>query len=520
MALFHKQVTRYVDENGRQVRKSTPGARKKKDKSKVWTGRYRDANGDKQEVTLFPDKEASRQKLAGLVRKAGQAETGLVSSFDDAGKKPLAEHIDDWLTTLKARNRSANHIAKLGGDVRRTEAACGWKRLKNLSLCDAEKYLAERRETRKDKDGNLIPGLSIAASNDHVAALKNFGNWLIRTRPKRWPENPFSGMTKLNSEGDVRLERRPASSEELPKLLTAAANGKPFRGLTGEDRVALYLVATETGFRASELASLTVASLNLSAEIPTIAVEAAVSKRRRRDVQPIRCELAVRLKTWLAAKLSAVTTLQLDGHAAMRLWPGTWNEKAAKMLRVDLEAAGIPFQDAAGQRLDFHSLRGTFATNLAMAGVSPKAAQELMRHSDINLTMKVYTNLRLSDVASDLEKLPPLPTGEPRQLRATGTTDQRANVSGGRSDKTTVSVARLVAHSSDDSCHRLISVDESQASQNNRETPMSTDKKIPDLQGFDEDCGPVMLAENHRNQEPPVRFELTTYALRKHRSTN
>jgi len=316
MALFHKQVTRYVDENGRQVRKSTPGARKKKDKSKVWTGRYRDANGDKQEVTLFPDKEASRQKLAGLVRKAGQAETGLVSSFDDAGKKPLAEHIEDWLTTLKARNRSANHIAKLGGYVLRTVAACGWKRLKNLSLCDAEKYLAERRETRKDKDGNLIPGLSIAASNDHVAALKNFGNWLIRTRPKRWPENPFSGMAKLNSEGDVRLERRPASSEELPKLLTAAANGKPFRGLTGEDRVALYLVATETGFRASELASLTVASLNLSAEIPTIAVEAAVSKRRRRDVQPIRCELAVRLKTWLAAKLSAVTTLQLDGHAA------------------------------------------------------------------------------------------------------------------------------------------------------------------------------------------------------------
>ena len=91
------------------------------------------------------------------------------------------------------------------------------------------------------------------------------------------------------------------------------------------------------------------------------------------------------------------------------------------MLRRDLDAAGVPFEDTAGRRLDFHSLRGTFATNLAMAGVSPKAAQELMRHSDINLTMRTYTQLSLIDVASDLNKLPSLPTGEPQTLRATGT---------------------------------------------------------------------------------------------------
>ena len=35
------------------------------------------------------------------------------------------------------------------------------------------------------------PGLSFASSNDHVAALQNFGNWLIKGRPKRWPENPL-----------------------------------------------------------------------------------------------------------------------------------------------------------------------------------------------------------------------------------------------------------------------------------------------------------------------------------------
>jgi integrase/recombinase XerC len=516
MSLFHKRITRYIDENGKQVRKSTPGAFKNTEKSKVWTGRYRDANGFRKEVTLYRDKEASRQKLAELVRKAQQTETGLVSSFEDSAKKTLTEHINDWLATLKARNRSAKHIAKIGGYVRRTADACGWKRLKQLSLSDAERYLAERREANVDSEGNSTPGLSIAASNDHIAALKNFGNWLIKSRPKRWPENPFSGMAKLNSAGDVRLERRPASPDEFPKLLAAAANGEPFRGLSGEDRVVLYLVATETGFRVSELASLTVASLDLSAKIPTITVDAAYSKRRRRDVQPIRSELAERLRKWLESKLRATKTVRLNGHGSTKLWPGTWCEKAAKMLRVDLDAAGIEFEDEHG-RLDFHALRGTFATNLATAGVSPKAAQELMRHSDINLTMKVYTNLRLSDVAADLEKLPTMSSVEQNQLRATGTHDQPANNTAERSGKASGSVARLVARSVDESCHRLTTADESGTAETSRSSGIAGNDEVPVLQRLEASCEPLRMAEN---QEPPVRLELTTYALRKRRSTN
>ena len=153
-------------------------------------------------------------------------------------------------------------------------------------------------------------------------------------------------MAKLNSAADVRLKRRPATPEEFPKLLAAVATGKPFRGLNGRDRAMLYLVATETGFRASELASLTIASLDLSAQTPAITIEAAYSKRRRQDNQPIRSELAERMKTWLASKPTNARTVRLDGHSRTKLWPGTWNEKAAKMLRADLDAAGITFGQA------------------------------------------------------------------------------------------------------------------------------------------------------------------------------
>ena len=72
------------------------------------------------------------------------------------------------------------------------------------------------------------------------------------------------------------------------------------------------------------------------------------------------------------------------------------------MLRTDLVAAGIPFETREGV-LDFHALRTSFITNLARAGVHPKIAQQLARHSDINLTMQVYTKLDLGELADALK---------------------------------------------------------------------------------------------------------------------
>ena len=62
------------------------------------------------------------------------------------------------------------------------------------------------------------------------------------------------------------------------------------------------------------------------------------------------------------------------------------------------------------QYADFHALRKTFITNLSGAGVSPKTAQLLARHSDINLTMNTYTMLGVLDHVAAVEALPPIPT--------------------------------------------------------------------------------------------------------------
>jgi hypothetical protein len=84
------------------------------------------------------------------------------------------------------------------------------------------------------------------------------------------------------------------------------------------------------------------------------------------------------------------------------------------------------YVNAEGRVADFHALRQTVITNLSRAGVSPKMAQSLARHSDINLTMNVYTVVSVSDQAAAVESLPPLPgmpgrsPEERPRLRVTG----------------------------------------------------------------------------------------------------
>ena len=76
------------------------------------------------------------------------------------------------------------------------------------------------------------------------------------------------------------------------------------------------------------------------------------------------------------------------------------------MLRIDLKLAGILYQTEDGQVFDFHALRHQFISNLARAGVHPKAAQALARHSTITLTLDRYTHVDLPDLTSALDRLP------------------------------------------------------------------------------------------------------------------
>jgi len=74
--------------------------------------------------------------------------------------------------------------------------------------------------------------------------------------------------------------------------------------------------------------------------------------------------------------------------------------------REDLERAGIQYKDSQGRQADFHALRHTFGTNLNKAGINARTAMELMRHADMRLTQKTYTDVLQLPTREAIESLP------------------------------------------------------------------------------------------------------------------
>ena len=204
--------------------------------------------------------------------------------------------------------------------------------------------------------------------------------------------------------------------------------------MNGPDRAMAYRMAAGTGFRASELRILTSANFDLDADPPTVTVGAAYSKRRRDDVQPIRPELAELLRSWLA-----------DKPAGKPVFP--MPEKTAKMMRVDLKAAGISCCDSAGRVVDFHSLRHTYVSCIVDSGASVKVAQELARHSTPTLTVGRYAHTRFHDLTEALANVPVGDMSSEKVLAvgATGTDDAESGTGAAHAQRAGRETVRIPA---------------------------------------------------------------------------
>jgi integrase len=138
----------------------------------------------------------------------------------------------------------------------------------------------------------------------------------------------------------------------------------------------------------------------------------------------------VQLRVWLATK----PDLAID--ELLFLISG---RKAHKMISTDLAAARakwiaeaktkkeaeerkrsdyLGYRDHDGCYADFHSLRHLFITRLSQAGISPKMAQTLARHSDIRLTLGLYTHVELADQTAAIAALPAPPHAHDRNADA------------------------------------------------------------------------------------------------------
>ncbi len=250
-----------------------------------------------------------------------------------------------------------------------------------------QRYIAERKQK----------GLSIKSCNYYLTAAKTFFNWMVADR--RIGENPLVHLKGQNAKKDIRRQRRVLTPDETNLLLTATLTGQKHHNLTGKQRYMLYTLALSTGFRAGELHSLTWRSLNLSDSEPSVTVMAGYAKSGKEATLPLRKDVAELFKQWFDD-----SGFSLDD----KVFPKFNKSKGAAMLKVDLEAVGIPYQDESGRYADFHAQRHTFISNVGKSGATVKETQALARHSTSALTLDVYSHIGLYDERRAIEKLPQL----------------------------------------------------------------------------------------------------------------
>jgi integrase len=436
--------------------------------SEKWYGEYRDADGVLRTEPLSTDKTAAAQMLAALVKKAELGKSGILDPYEQHRKRPLAEHLADWREALRASGAGPKHVRERVNAARRVLDGCKFVFLGDLSASRVQTFLAElrrrRREVRLDPAKEwytrdelarvlgIVPdsvkaivhrhrlkatGVSrdrrypretaeaIAAlrdksqgvrqNNAYLIAVKQFCGWLVKDR--RMPDNPLAHLRYGNEKLDRRHDRRALPAAELLAVINAAWRSPiAYRCMAGPDRAILYSVACASGFRASELASLRPTAFDLDGDLPTVTISAAEAKNGKTAVQPLPPDVAEALRGYL------------NGRPVDRpVWPGTWPKVAAEMLRLDLEAAGVPYvvEGPDGPLYaDFHALRHSFIAMLDKSGATLKEAMQLARHSDPKLTMAVYGRAHLHDLGEAVRRLPPLLVGVQEQQAATGTDDK------------------------------------------------------------------------------------------------
>ena len=339
--------------------------------SRIWRARLK-LNGDvkARDISLgVSDKQVAEQKLRDNIRDQERMAVGLLApaAQRETFENPMERLVDGYVADLKALGRSADHVRHVDKRLRRLMRECHWQSLREATADSFLRWRTEQKQAPK-------------TINEYQAALSALFSWL--RKQNRVAANPFELVTKVDARGKESFHRRALNDDEARRLLAG-----PHRPL--------YLLALHTGLRRGEINALHWGDLHLDVANPFYVVPVAKSKSRKEQPRPLHPELATELQAMKSAGKLAPGTLVFPERVP-----------AMKVIRTDFKTAGIPLEDERGHRVDFHALRMTYITRLQRAGVSPREAMELARHSDMRLTMKTYTDAAQLPLAATVRKLP------------------------------------------------------------------------------------------------------------------
>ena len=385
--------------------------------AETYTAQYFDENGKRRKAaTGCGDKATAQQVADRLQADVALRKRGIINAtqerFAAEARRPLSEHVGEFKRFLTDKCNTAKHVRMTCQHIRWLLNASKAQAISDLTGPAVLRAVGDLRES----------GKSLRTCNSYLTSIKAFSRWLWEH--KRTPDDALCGLESSNADTDRRHVRRELTGDELAYLLPfVQSHTLPMHNLPGPDR-------------AGELRSLKLASFDLDSDPPTVTVDAAYSKRRRQDVQPIRPDLAELLRPWLAKRSAeglvfgnlpggTARMLRSDLAAARKMWISDAKNDPEEQARRE-QSEFLRYKNAAGAVADFHgATRHGYISAIVAGGASVKTAQELARHSTPVLTIGRYSHARLHDLTGALEALPDLTPKttdtEPQAMAATGT---------------------------------------------------------------------------------------------------
>jgi integrase len=348
---------------------------------RLYRGRYKLDRGEKlMDVPLrTPDKQVAEQRLRRIIIEEQRERDGLLAPKQqrETAQRPLLEHVKAFCQTRRAVKRDEKYVCELERKLEKLCADCAWQFVRDVTPESFEKWRARQRTAPK-------------TLNEYQNAINGLMNWLEH----RVGPNPLRFVQKVQTSGEPRRKRRALCAEQLRQLVTVSG-----------ERAVVYLVAAATGIRRGELGSLEWRDLSLDVPQPFIAVRSSIAKNHRHVMQPIPKFVADKLRALRVSSMLPNERVFANGIPRMEVY------------RRDLAAAGIDYKDAQGRFADFHALRTTFGTLLTLESRSQRTVMELMRHSDMKLTAKTYTDAGMLPVSETVNLLPDFSVlGTPSQI--------------------------------------------------------------------------------------------------------
>ena len=397
---------------------------------------WADYNGKRQTRSARTTDKATADRIARkLEADAALRRDGVIDStldeISEESQRTIESHLTDYESKLRVAGRDPKYIGATIGYIRSISNAARFKTAADIA---ADPVILFADDLQKN-------GKSARTVQAHLTAIKGFTKWLAMHH--KLPRDPLATVTKPSPRTDRRHERRMLQPEEWQWLRSVTAASGERCGMTGPERAALYATAIQTGLRSSELRSLTKGRLYLDVPQPFVTCKAGDTKNGELARQYIQPELAENLGAIVATKTSSAAVFKMphvsnvsalfkhDLKAARQAWLKSAKKAPEERERRD-RSDFLTDVNHAGDRLDFHALRHTCGSWLAMTGAHPKTVQTVMRHSTITLTMDAYAHLfpgQEADAVAQMRQM--LADDTPEELRATGTDDVAVDIAKG-----------------------------------------------------------------------------------------